>query len=205
MVGPTDLMVQNWMQVRVDPGGKIGSSWIEGDGDVTCSSAFFVSDSGFFLLPVDWSIPLVEYTNRMRLLIGASISLCWRREVNWSLHTGHLKILPDIMTVGGQMQRPVLLDLSTLVMFFFVDCLRFWRLTFFSYLQPSAPLFTVTKRSHASGGSSTDDQSASKKARQSCDDLSGNIQLPNHTGGKENCALTEKQAENGTSFTASDL
>ncbi|KAK0226865.1 hypothetical protein EDD85DRAFT_958655 [Armillaria nabsnona] len=54
----------------------------------------------------------------------------------------------------------------------------------------------MTKRSHASGGSSTDDQSASKKARQSRDDLSGNIQLPNRTRGKENRALTEKQAAN---------
>ncbi len=33
-------------------GRKIGSSGIEGDGDAAHASAFFVTDSGFFLLPV---------------------------------------------------------------------------------------------------------------------------------------------------------
>ncbi|PBK94483.1 hypothetical protein ARMGADRAFT_1029562 [Armillaria gallica] len=54
----------------------------------------------------------------------------------------------------------------------------------------------MSKRSQASRGPSTDRQPASKRSRQSRDDLSSNIQLPNRTRSKENRVLTEKQAAN---------
>ncbi|PBK90601.1 hypothetical protein ARMGADRAFT_1111965 [Armillaria gallica] len=54
----------------------------------------------------------------------------------------------------------------------------------------------MSKQSQASCGPSTDHQPVSKRSRQSRDDLSGNIQLPNHTRSKENHVLTEKQAAN---------
>lgn len=54
----------------------------------------------------------------------------------------------------------------------------------------------MSKRSQASRAPSTDSQPASKRSRQSRDDLSGNIQLPNRTRNKENRVLSEKQAAN---------
>ncbi|KAK0479016.1 hypothetical protein EDD18DRAFT_1442837 [Armillaria luteobubalina] len=54
----------------------------------------------------------------------------------------------------------------------------------------------MAKCSHASGESVADGQSEVKRSHKSCDDLSGNIQLPTCTRGKENCSLSEKQAAN---------
>lgn len=54
----------------------------------------------------------------------------------------------------------------------------------------------MAKRSHASGESVADGQSEVKRSCKSRDDLSGNIQLPTRTRGKENCSLSEKQAAN---------
>lgn len=116
----------------------------------------------------------------MRLLTGASVSLCWSKR--W---TDPCK----------------------------QDIWRFFRtwwlsqiLTFDSlHLSTTICLSAMSKQSQASCGPSMDCQPASKRSCQSCDDLSGNIQLPNHTRSKENHVLTEKQAANGTSFSLIDL